>query len=208
VIARNDHIRLTIGGRDRSFDCVGVAEKRALFDELYWWLRARPTEKELRNVVRNLAACYHVDIAAFCDELCMTWQEIAELAADPLVTIGAHTVTHPMLAKLERGAVRSEMDLGRSIIEASLGVRSAHMSYPVGDRTSAGAREFMIAAELGFKTGVTTRPGVLFPEHGGHLLALPRISLNGEFQRLRYVRVLLSGSATAMWNGFRRLDAA
>ena len=87
-------------------------------------------------------------------------------------------------------------------------MRPEHLSYPIGDSTSAGPREFAIAAELGFKTAVTTRPGVLFPSHSRHLTALPRISLNGEYQRLRYVRVLLSGSATAMWNGFRRLDAA
>ena len=93
-------------------------------------------------------------------------------------------------------------------IEASLALRPEHLSYPVGDATSAGPREFRIAAELGFKTAVTTRPGVLFPEHGAHLTALPRISLNGEFQQSRYLRVLLSGAATAMWNGFRRVDAA
>jgi peptidoglycan/xylan/chitin deacetylase (PgdA/CDA1 family) len=100
------------------------------------------------------------------------------------------------------------MDLGRSVIEAALSVRPQHLSYPYGDRTTAGPREFEVAAELGFKTAVTTRPGVLFAEHGKHLTALPRISLNGDFQRMRYVRVLLSGSATAMWNSFRRVEAA
>ena len=208
VIARNDRIGLVIDGRDRKFDCRTVAEKRALYDELYWWLRSRPTEAEMRDVVRNLAAFYHVDVAAFCNELCMSWPELAELAADPLVTIGAHTVNHPMLAKLTKDNARSEMDLSRSVIEAALAVRPQHLSYPFGDRTSAGPREFEIAAELGFKTAVTTRPGVLFPEHAQRLMALPRISLNGDYQRMRYVRVLLSGAATAMWNGFRRLDAA
>jgi peptidoglycan/xylan/chitin deacetylase (PgdA/CDA1 family) len=208
VVARNDRIGLVIDGRDRKFDCATVAEKRALYDELYWWLRARPSEAELRSVVRNMAAFYHVDIAALCDELCMTWAEIAELASDPLVTIGAHTVNHSFLAKLSKEAVRSEMELSASVIEAALSVRPQHLSYPYGDRGSAGAREFEIAAGLGFKTAVTTRPGVLFPEHKQHLTALPRLSLNGDYQRIRYLRVLLSGSATAMWNGFRRVEAA
>jgi peptidoglycan/xylan/chitin deacetylase (PgdA/CDA1 family) len=208
VIARNDHIGLQIDGRNRTFDCATTAAKRALYDEIYWWLRARPTEAEMRDAVRNLAACYNVDSAVFCDELCMSWEELSELVSDPLVTIGAHTVNHPMLSKLPPGAARSEIDLSRSIIEAALPVKAEHLSYPIGDRSSAGPREYAIAAELGFKTAVTTRPGVLFPGHRRRLTALPRISLNGEYQRLRYVRVLLSGSATAMWNGFRRLDAA
>jgi peptidoglycan/xylan/chitin deacetylase (PgdA/CDA1 family) len=208
VIARNDRIGMVIDGKNRTFDCRSLAEKRVLFEELYWWLRRRPTETELRTIVRDLAACYSVDIAAFCKDLCMDWGEIAELAADPLVTIGAHTVNHPMLAKLPEKAARSEMDNSRSVIEAALGKRPMHLSYPVGDPTSAGPREFKIASELGFATAVTTRPGVVFRDHSKHMTALPRISLNGEYQQLRYVRVLLSGSATAMWNGFRRPEAA
>jgi peptidoglycan/xylan/chitin deacetylase (PgdA/CDA1 family) len=138
----------------------------------------------------------------------MSWQEVAELALDPLVTIGAHTVSHPILTKEPADAVRREMETGRSEIAARLGRRPEHFAYPFGDKSAAGPREFAIAAELGFKTAVTTRPGMLFAEHGAHLTALPRISLNGEFQQDRYLRVLLSGVATALWNGFRRVDAA
>jgi peptidoglycan/xylan/chitin deacetylase (PgdA/CDA1 family) len=208
VIARNKHVSLLIDGRQQYFDCRTVAEKRLLWEELYGWLRRLATEEEVRKAVRDLSQRYQVDIAAFCNELCMTWEELSKLAADPLVTIGAHTVNHVMLAKVPERSARSEMEMSRTVIEASLGVRPDHLSYPVGDKTSAGVREFRIAAQLGFKTAVTTRPGVLFPEHRDHLMSLPRISLNGEHQQLRYVRVLLSGAATAMWNGFRRVDAA
>ena len=115
--------------------------------------------------------------------------EIAAAAQNPIPT-----------PKVPERSARSEMEMSRSVIEASLGMRPDHLSYPVGDKTSAAEREFRIAAELGFKTAVTTRPGVLFPEHRDHLMSLPRISLNGEHQQLRYVRVLLSGAATAVFN--------
>jgi peptidoglycan/xylan/chitin deacetylase (PgdA/CDA1 family) len=98
--------------------------------------------------------------------------------------------------------------MSRSVIEAALGKRPQHLSYPVGDPTSAGPREFRVAAELGFKTAVTTRPGVVFRSHREHLTALPRISVNGEFQSQRYLKVLMSGAATALWNGFKRVNAA
>ena len=64
----------------------------------------------------------------------------------------------------------------------------------------------MIAA--GFKTAVTTRPGMIFPESADHLTALQRVSLNGNYQDARMIPVLTSGTATAVWNGFRRIDAA
>jgi hypothetical protein len=79
-----------------------VAEKRRTFDRLYGYLRSQTTEQALRAIVRDLCKRYEVDIAAFCDELCMSWEELSKLAADPLVTIGAHTVNHVMLAKVRK----------------------------------------------------------------------------------------------------------
>jgi len=208
VIARHSRIALVMDGADRRFDCDTPEQKYELYEHIYWWLRRLETEDELRHVVRDLAARYGVDGAATREELCMTWAEIGEIATDPLATIGAHTVNHVMLRKATDEAARNEMLQSAAVIEAALGRRPVHFSYPVGDRTSAGPREFEIAAELGFKTAVTTRPGVLFPEHAAHMTALPRISLNGEYQQKRYAKVLISGAGTALWNRFRRVDAA
>ncbi len=209
VIARSSRIGLPVEGEYRHFDCATAAQKREVYNEIYRYLRSLKTEKELRQIVRELCARYMVDMQAICRDLSMTWGEIAEMAEDPLVTIGAHTVSHSILKKIPADdAVRAEMEQSRAVLEAVLGTRPEHLAYPVGDPTSAGPREFRIAADLGFKTAVTTRPGVLFKAHRGHLTALPRVSVNGEFQRSRYFKVLMSGAATAMWNGFRRVNVA
>ena len=209
VIAQNSRIGMVVNGDDRYFECATVSQKRELYHEIYRYLRSMKTEEEVRRVVRDLCACYRVDVASFCRDLCMDWAEIVDLAADPLCTIGAHTVNHMMLRKVPNDAtVRAEMEMSRAVLEAALGKRPEHLAYPVGDPTSAGPREFRIAAELGFKTAVTTRPGVLFRAHRDYLTALPRISVNGEFQQQRYMKVLMSGAGTAFWNRFRRVSAA
>jgi peptidoglycan/xylan/chitin deacetylase (PgdA/CDA1 family) len=209
VVALNDRIGMVINGEQQYFDARNVSEKRELYDAIYGYLRSMKTEDQVRKTVRDLCATYRVDIPEICRDLCMDWEEIAQLAEDPLVTIGAHTVNHMMLKKVASDTtVRAEMEMSRSVLEAALGKRPEHLAYPVGDPTSAGPREFRIAAELGFKTAVTTRPGVLFKAHAEHLTALPRLSLNGEYQRQRYVKVLMSGAGTAMWNRFRRVSAA
>lgn len=209
VIAQNTRIGMVVNGKDEYFDCRTVRQKRELYDAIYGYLRAMKTDEEVRRAVRDLCACYSIDIVSFCRELCMGWEEIVGLASDPLCTIGAHTVNHMMLKKVaNEPAVRAEMEMSRAVLEAALGKRPEHLAFPIGDLTSAGPREFRVAAEVGFKTAVTTRPGVLFRAHRDYLTALPRISVNGEFQQQRYVKVLISGAGTAFQNRFRRVNAA
>jgi peptidoglycan/xylan/chitin deacetylase (PgdA/CDA1 family) len=58
---------------------------------------------------------------------------------------------------------------------------------------AAAPREVEIAREAGFETAVTTRHGLLMPGHAGNMQALPRISVNGNYQRVSYVETMLTG---------------
>lgn len=196
-----------IAGKLVHFDCSTVALKAEAYNEIYWWLRALP-ETELRAFVRDLAARHGIDFRDICKRLCLSWKELQALAQDPLATIGAHTVNHLMLAKYPIEVAREEMLRSRVILEEKLGRPARHFAYPVGDPTSAGPREFDLARELGFETAVTTRPGLLYREHDQHLMALPRVSLNGHFQSVRYLDVLLSGAPFALFNRFKKVNAA
>lgn len=208
VIAQNNTVTVELDGSECQFDCSTVAGKCRAYSRLYYWLRGQKTDGDIRNAARDLTQRYGVDLAEICRRQCLTWDELTALARDPLVTIGAHSVNHVMLAKAPDDVVMTELKTGRTLLAAALGYEPRHLAYPYGDPGSAGPREYRMAAELGYKTAVTTCPGVLFAEDRNRLTALPRISINGEYQRSRYVDVLLSGAGTALWNGLRRLNAA
>jgi peptidoglycan/xylan/chitin deacetylase (PgdA/CDA1 family) len=208
VIAKASHVEVTIDGVATRIDASTLSAKRAAFERLHGWLRALPARNDLAREIGALCARHDVDQAAICRELCLSWDELKPFANDPLVSIGAHSVTHCNLAQQRDEIASEEMTASRARIEDVLQRPVLHFAYPYGDKLAAGRREFALARKAGFKTAVTTRPGMIFPESAEHPTALPRVSLNGNFQDKRIVPVLTSGAATAMWNGFRRVDAA
>jgi peptidoglycan/xylan/chitin deacetylase (PgdA/CDA1 family) len=207
TIAKADAIEATMGGVASRLDTSTPQAKQAAFDRLHDWLRTLQ-EHDLQREIAALSARHGVDQAAICREHCMSWDELKAFAADPLVTIGAHSITHCNLARQSETIARDELTLSRTRIEDALQRPAIHLAYPYGDKPAAGPREFALARAAGYKTAVTTRPGMVFPESAGHMTALPRVSLNGNYQDARILPVLTSGAATAMWNGFRRVDAA
>ena len=208
VIAKAATIEATIDGVATRIDTSTLAAKQAAFDRLHDWLRGLSGRNDLAREIGALCAKHGIDQAAICRELCMSWDELKPFANERLVSIGAHSMTHCNLAQQSEEIASEEMSMSRARIESSLQKAVAHLAYPYGDKLAAGAREFALAKKAGFKTAVTTRPGMLFPEIIEHLTALPRVSLNGNYQQERILPVLTSGAATAIWNGFRRIDAA
>jgi peptidoglycan/xylan/chitin deacetylase (PgdA/CDA1 family) len=181
------------------------AEKLRAFGKLYWRLRRLP-EAILLSAISDLCERAGIDREALVARDCLPWETLRALAGAPGVSIGAHTLTHPMLAKHDAAFAEAEIRGSKARLEAELAMPIRHFAYPVGDRGSAGPREFAMAEAAGFASAVTTRPGHLFAEHADHPHALPRISLNGLHQTEAALGGLLSGLPFLLWNRGRRLD--
>lgn len=205
AIGAVDSLSVEVDGVVRSFATGRQSQKDAAFAQIYWWLRSLP-ETEARGVVDDICRRQGIDLGGLCRDLMMTWDEVRQLASDPLVTIGAHTCRHMALAKLPRSEARHEMVESVQRLERELGRPVRHFSYPYGDETSAGPREFELAGELGLATAVTTGKGLVSARHGRSLTSLPRVSLNGDYQSMHYVKVLLTGAPFALWDAARGLS--
>jgi peptidoglycan/xylan/chitin deacetylase (PgdA/CDA1 family) len=205
IIAENERINIEIDGTAVEFRCETINQKWAAYNKIFWQGR-RIDEDSLRRSVRTLFERHGVDIIDLARDLLLDWDEVRQLAADRLVTIGAHTKSHYALAKLDPARARAEIAGGMERLQEALGRRIEHFAYPYGDAGSAAPRDFALAASLGLKTAVTTRKGVLYQEHAGHLMALPRVSLNGDYQSLIYNSTYMTGVPFALWNRFRWVD--
>jgi peptidoglycan/xylan/chitin deacetylase (PgdA/CDA1 family) len=199
AIRRLPRIKLAIDAETMSLPTQTPGEKTAGFSALYRRLIALPEERML-DAIRKLMDAAGLNSAALLDDLCLDWAGIETLSRHPLCTIGVHTLTHARLAKHDADFVRRELSESRQQIEAHIGKEAKHLAYPVGDPGSAGPREFALAGELGFASAVTTRPGMIFPQHEAQRMKLPRLSINGNWQSLDMVEILLSGAPFALWN--------
>ena len=74
--------------------------------------------------------------------------------------IGAHTVTHPILARLDRAAALDEMRRGRDFLESALQERVGLFAYPNGrPGTDYSEENVAVAREAGFDAAFTTAWG-------------------------------------------------
>lgn len=206
IIAKLSHIYIDMPQGRVGFDISTPAKKNRVYKEVVIHLIKDVNENDARRIVADLAKAHKVDQLNYAREQLMNWSEIHELSKDPLCTIGAHTISHYALNKLTEKQVRYEMEQGRAVIESEIGVAPEHFAYPYGYRQVAGGREFEIARQCGFKTATTTRHGVVYKDHQKHMTALPRISVNGHHQSMRYINTMLSGVSTRLANFGRRLS--
>lgn len=66
------------------------------------------------------------------DALALTWDQVNEMAATGLGTIGAHTHSHCDLRRASRDVVIDELDTSNLLIRENTGLTPRHFTYPWG----------------------------------------------------------------------------
>lgn len=62
----------------------------------------------------------------------LDWEQIREMAADPLITIASHSVSHKVMTGLKDEEVKYEVEESKKILEAQLGLPIRYFTYPEG----------------------------------------------------------------------------
>lgn len=115
----------------------------------------------------------------------MSWDQLRELAADPLVTIGHHGHTHAHMAWLSPAEQRADLAEATARFQAELGHAPELFAYPYGEMSETlrqAVVEVGFAAAFGQHSGAAGRLSDRF--------ALPRFPLNeayGDMERFRLV---------------------
>ncbi|HZQ25970.1 MAG TPA: polysaccharide deacetylase family protein [Terriglobales bacterium] len=134
------------------------AGRRSLWAQVLKVLSGR-TLGDLRQIVRQLRgrvglsdewrAAYLNDPVLRRRFQLLNREEVKALASAGM-TIGSHTISHPMLSHISAERAREEMGESRRMLEEALGRPVWALAYPYGEGTSVDTREFRLAEEAGY----------------------------------------------------------
>jgi hypothetical protein len=148
---------------------------------------------EVEGVIDHLESTYGRRVAGkLADYRPLTVDEVREMAADPLCHWGSHSHRHIILPRLPEERVTENLARSRDLLSGITGRSTDRLSWPNGDFDENTCR---LAAELGYTTGFSTRPGLI--DKDGSRMALPRLLIGGYDScatiRFQVNRLLLRG---------------
>ena len=132
---------------------------RSAYDVLKW-LKSCPDQERLAF----LGALHdqHADLVAAVSPAlgrALSWEQLRELSASG-IEIGAHSASHPCLARLDAVKLHRELVEPKREIEARLGIECPSVAYPFGGAQAFTDAVMEAVAGAGYRIGVTYVPGV------------------------------------------------
>ncbi|MDO7885545.1 polysaccharide deacetylase family protein [Hymenobacter cheonanensis] len=142
------------------------SRRAALFYEIWRRLKVLPDARQ-QHLLRQLNIWAGRPATARPAYQMMSAAQVSDLGRTPLLSIGAHTVTHPALSSQPLAVQRNELLHNRQAL-SQLARPLPLLAYPYGDYA---AETSALAAELGFEAAFTTSGSVVTARSDMHQLS-------------------------------------
>lgn len=153
-------------------DCVH--DDNTLFNEMHHRLINLPPDEIVYVMEETFPQCGEVFVQ-MSEQLTLDASQIVELAAEPLCTIAAHSVSHAKLDTLSYDEQYNEIAGSKHKLEELINRPVCHFSYPFG---AYNADSLRIVKELGFRTVAKAWGGCVRTD--GKLMELFRVPIKQE----------------------------
>lgn len=120
----------------------------------------------------------------------LSWAQAHDMAADGLITLHPHSVTHPILARCGDAKVRREITESCATLERETGRPPAVFAYPNGRAQDFDGRAEAVLRDLGVRWALSTEAG--FADRRSDPMALPRFAV-GSNSSMSAFRLTVSG---------------
>ncbi len=161
---------------------------QAVSEGNYWWEYASLQGQVNYTQIRQVEDFKKLPADVFAEKIsllksayrlersCMTLEELQALNQHELVTLGAHTVTHPILKMCTPEQQAHELLESKRQLSEWLDREIGYLAYPNGDYNE---DTLKIAQEVGYQLCFSTRPGKINVERV-HPYAIPRNSIEDD----------------------------
>lgn len=194
VLRQENHLSFDFGAGVEQICLKSTLQKTSAFTRFAKYVDGQPEDAAVRAIFELAVRC-GVDPVAMTHDLTMDARELRDLQErdGALVHLGAHSDSHINLSRVDDQRIRDEIITSAQWLRTELQTEPLSFAYPYGWKSAVNENTFTAAGDSGFSIAVTTQPGMLKPSCLHKKQSFPRVSLNGYFQKKRYIRALISG---------------
>jgi peptidoglycan/xylan/chitin deacetylase (PgdA/CDA1 family) len=145
----------------RRFDLRSVDSRTRAAAEIVSYLRTVPDKgrQEICNWIEQRVKLPESELRGRM----MSWDQIRTMQGDG-ISFQAHTMTHPVLGRLDQSALDQEIGESKRLVEQRLNDRVCHFAFPFGKPADIGENAGASLSRFGFTSAATTNWGSNGPE--------------------------------------------
>lgn len=158
-VAPGDELDLVLD-RPYRFRLASPTDRRRAAWELVRYLRKLPNQRR-----REYCAALEKQVRPLESDLrdrMLNWEEI-RIMQRAGISFGSHTLTHPVVSRLEPSEMEMELAESKRILEDRLDCRVEDFAYPFGTEADCAPQGPDVLMRLGYRSAVTTVCGVNTP---------------------------------------------